>query len=165
VGVTHLRDLLVANKTVRDVMREPIYASMSTKAHALFRTMNTQRSHLAVLLNDVGDLHGIVTMEDIVEEIVGDIYDETDVGPTFVELPDGGIEIPGSFHIIDLDRLGFHIPQEVSRFANTASGALCHLLGWFPEAGDKVQLSGFEMVVLEASEMVATKVRVMRTAG
>ncbi len=165
VGVVHLRDLVNSQTLVRDVMREALCASVSTKAYALFSLMNTQRSHLAVLLSDVGELYGIVTMEDVVEEVVGDIYDETDAGPLFVERPDGSVEVPGSFHLVDLARIGFIVPKTAARFANTVSGALCYVLGRFPEEGDVVPLEGFEIVVIEASGKVATKVRLVRTTG
>ena len=165
VGVVHLRDLVNSHSVVRDVMREALCASVSTRAHTLFSLMNAQRSHLAVLLSDVGELYGLVTMEDVVEEVVGDIYDETDTEPLFAERPDGSVDIPGSFHLVDLSRKGFVVPKTAARFANTVSGALCHILGRFPEKGDVVPLEGFNIIVIEANGMVATKVRLVRTAG
>jgi putative hemolysin len=174
VGVVHVRDLLTTAlldgdgvQTVGDVMR-PVHALPQSKQMlAALSEMRAQRVHLAVVVDEYGGTAGIVTLEDLIEEIVGDIDDEFDT-PRLVASRDASGEdgqrdeslLDGLLHRDEVrDRTGFELPD--GDFG-TLGGYVQNSLGRIPTVGDKVPLHDAELVVTEMDGHRVATVRIER---
>ena len=140
-GFVHVRDMFElddeqrAKRKVRDIVR-PIRAVPETKpVNDLLREMQEEGAHMAVVVDEYGSTAGIVTMEDMVEEIVGEIHDEHEPERDFSAQPDGSYVVSGSFDIGRLqDLLDFHPPEGTE--STTVGGLVTEWLGHVPEAGE-----------------------------
>ena len=141
-GFVHARDMFEldqndrAGRRVIDIMR-PIRAVPETKpVNDLLREMQEEGAHMAVVVDEYGSTAGIVTMEDMVEEIVGEIHDEHEPDRDFRQDPDGSYVVSGSFDIGRLeDLLDFH-PQHDPE-STTVGGLITEWLGHVPGAGER----------------------------
>ena len=164
VGVVHVRDLLAA---VRNEPSEPIAARAepapvvpATKdLGALLRDLREQRRHLAVVVDEYGGTAGIVTLEDILEEIVGEIEDEYDLPDSTLErLDDGTLRVAGSLTIDDFNEAtGTDLPQDDAR---TLAGLVFNALGRRPQQGDQVAVGGVRLTVEETDSARITRLLV-----
>jgi putative hemolysin len=137
VGFVHLRQLLGSGDAEISTLalEAPIFPEAARVLTAM-RELQIRRAQMAVVVNEHGGVAGIVTMEDLVEELVGEIYDETDPDLTTVRHePDGTIVLPGTFPIHDLDDIGVELPD--GDYATVAGLVLEHL-GRIPSVGDHV---------------------------
>ncbi len=167
VGFVHVRDMFEldeserAKRKVRDIMR-PIRAVPETKpVNDLLREMQEEGAHMAVVIDEYGSTAGIVTMEDMVEEIVGEIHDEHEPERDFREEPDGSYVVSGSFDLGRLeDLLDFH-PQEDTE-STTVGGLVTEWLGHVPAAGEETERDGITIRVLAANHLRVDQVRVAR---
>jgi putative hemolysin len=161
VGVTHLRDLIGKTGRLGDLANPPLIFPETVKALVALREMQHSRQHLAVVISEHGAGEGIVTIEDLIEELVGEIYDESDRDVLSIErLPDGSIDIPGRFPIHDLRDIGVDLPE--GDYV-TVAGLVLDLLGRLPkEAGDKVEVGAWEATVLSIEDRAVTRVRLRR---
>jgi CBS domain containing-hemolysin-like protein len=166
-GFVHVRDMFElddedrAKRKVRDIVR-PIRAVPESKpVNDLLKEMQEEGAHMAVVVDEYGDTAGIVTMEDMVEEIVGEIHDEHEPDRDFHEEPDGSFVISGSF---DLDRLAdlldFHPPQDTE--STTVGGLITEWLGHVPAAGEETEREGISIKVLAANHLRVDQVRVAK---
>lgn len=160
IGFVHLRDLLdLGARPVRDVVSD-IHAFPETAdvLHAL-HTMQMRRSQLALVVDEHGATAGIITIEDLMEEIVGEIYDESDRDVVSVRrLPDGSLLLPGQFPLHDLPDVG--MPPVEGASYNTVAGLVLDRLGRIPDAlGDKITIEGWTIEVTEMDRLAITGVR------
>jgi CBS domain containing-hemolysin-like protein len=154
VGVVHAKAILVAfredpERLLKDVVRPPLFVPGTRKVEDVLADMKRQRTHLAVVLDEYGGTAGLVTMEDLIEEIVGDIEDEYDAADRPGTEPDGATRLDGGLPLADLyDRAGIEIEDENY---TTLGGYLFGRLGRLPRAGDqvKVQDRTFEITEME----------------
>jgi len=168
-GFVHVRDMFEldeeqrALKSVRDIVR-PIRAIPETKpVNDLMREMQEEGAHMAVVVDEYGSTAGIVTMEDMVEEIVGEIHDEHEPERDFRQDPDGSYVVSGSFDLGRLaDLLDFH-PDENTE-STTVGGLVTEWLGHVPEAGEETERDGIAIRVLAANNLRVDQVRVARAA-
>ncbi len=167
-GVVTAMDLLHrgdAAASVRELMRQPIYVPEAKRIDELLREMQKARVHLAVVVDEYGGATGIVTLEDVVEEIVGEIEDEHDRTPASVErLPDGSYWVAARTNIDELNEaLGFRLPK---RDYETIAGLVLSTLGRIPRTGEEFQVPGYTITVLEADtrRVVAVKIAATRPA-
>lgn len=151
VGVVHLRDLVDATGTVGELARPmPAIPETAGVLDAL-RRFQAERLQMVVVVDEHGGTEGIITLEDLLEEIVGEIYDEfdRDLDPTdprgVVRADDGSLRIPGSFPVHDLTDLGVEVPD--GEYA-TVAGLVLQRLGRIPEPGATVALPGWRLEVL-----------------
>ncbi|GAA3527739.1 hemolysin family protein [Nonomuraea rosea] len=167
VGFVHVRDLLDPELTGRV---EPIGAVVPIRAakfvpasKRLLTTLNEMRDegqHLAIVVDEYGGTAGIVTMEDLVEELIGDIRDEYDVEEDVVILPAGEIEIDGLTNLNDFaTETGIRLPDGPYE---TLAGFVMAMLGHVPAAGERVEVTDFELTVTELDGRRIAKVRVKR---
>jgi len=170
VGFVHVRDMFElsdeerAQRKVRDILR-PIRAVPETKpVNDLLRDMQEEGAHMAVVADEYGATAGIVTMEDMVEEIVGEIHDEHEPERDFSAQPDGSYIVSGSFDVSRLeDLVDFH-PQDDTE-STTVGGLVTEWLGRVPEAGEEAERDGIAIKVLAANQVRVDQVRVAKAAS
>ncbi|MCU1458861.1 MAG: hypothetical protein JWL73_2953 [Actinomycetia bacterium] len=148
VGLVYLKDLVRearendgSARPVRSVLRPAVFVPEGKRVSELLQEMRTERFHLAVVMDEYEGTAGIVTMEDLIEEIVGEITDEYDVEePTIEELPDGTLRAPGRTPIDDIaDRFGREFPDLEW---DTVGGLVFNTLGHVPKEGETVEFEG-----------------------
>jgi putative hemolysin len=168
VGVVHVRELVVTanddpGRRVGEIARPALVIPPTKDLGALLRELRERREQIAVLTDEYGRTLGIVTLEDILEEIVGEIEDEYDLpDSTITRLPDGSIRVAGSMTVDDLNEtIGTSLPQDR---AHTVAGLVLDLAGRRPEPGESVTVDG---VVLTVGEVEGARIRsvVIRTAA
>lgn len=169
-GFVHVRDMFEldehqrATGRVRDVMR-PIRAVPESKpVDDLLREMQEEGAHMAVVVDEYGSTAGIVTLEDMVEEIVGEIHDEHEPDRDFRQEPDGSYVVSGSF---DLGRLGDLLdfqPQHDPE-STTVGGLVTEWLGHVPAVGEETERDGILIRVLAANDRRVDQVRVAKAAA
>ncbi|MBL0318105.1 MAG: HlyC/CorC family transporter [Alphaproteobacteria bacterium] len=160
IGILHARDLLKALKTherpieelsVTDIASPPWFIPESTLLHDQLKAFRARRSHFAVVVDEYGSVQGIVTLEDILEEIVGNIDDEHDtVREDIVPLPDKGYRIAGHVTIRDLNRkLEWDLPDD---HAATISGLVLHEVGELPEEKQSFRFYGYRFEIVKRGD-------------
>ncbi len=152
VGVLYLKDLLAATwdneaalaRPVDELSRPPVYVPESLPVDDLLRRMQSDATHIAIVVDEFGGVAGLVTIEDALEEIVGEMQDEHDQAlPEPVELPDGGYRVPARMPLDELGELfGVEIDDED---VETAAGLLAKALGRVPIAGSCATAHGLEL--------------------
>jgi putative hemolysin len=146
VGVIHSKDILnfvgrPEDFSLREIARPPYFVPESKRIGTLLQSFRKKRIHLAVVVDEYGGVEGIVTLEDIVEEIVGEIQDEYDVEEVlFRELAPGRFLVDGSVSLKTVNRrFGLELSEE---HANTLAGFLLRIMGTIPEEGDSCRSDG-----------------------
>lgn len=169
-GVAHARDLLpilaggedADGKTAKDVARKPMFIPEFKTLEDLLREFQDTQIHLAMVVDEYGGVSGIVTIEDLLEEIVGEIRDEFDERETAVR-PVGGEEfiVDAGLPLDEFSRaMGV---KAVGNGFDTIGGLVFDRLGKIPVAGDKVEYGGLTIEVVSAADRRPTKLRVKRT--
>lgn len=164
VGVLNVKDLIIADKRdckfkVTDYMREPLYTFEFKKITELFNEMKKSRNHMAVVLDEYGGTVGIVTIEDVVEEIVGDIEDEYDKEREMIEvIKEDEYIVEGSARLDDIsDLIGVNMESEEF---DSVGGLVIGELGRIPEAQEEVTIGKIRFVVEEVEKNRIMKVRI-----
>ncbi len=177
VGVIHAKDLLRAvDKLLRgskgglnnltsfkimDVVMPPYFIPNSTSLDDQMREFLKRKSHFALVVDEYGSLQGLITLEDILEEIVGEIADEHDVEEQNVErTADGSVDVEGTMTIRDLNRAcDWDLPDEE---ANTVAGLVIHEAQTIPNLGQVFTFHGFRFEVLEKERNRLTRLRLRK---
>jgi putative hemolysin len=135
----------------------------SLNAVVALRELQDKRRQLALVVSEHGSVEGIITVEDLVEELVGEIYDEHDRDvQTVIHDPDGTMIVPGNFPVHDLIDLGLATSSDE---ATTVGGVLVEQLGRLPTVGDAVTIGDETFEVLEVRQHTATRLRIHRAAS
>ena len=142
------------------IMKEPVFAPATLSISNLLKQFRTAKTHLVILLDEFGGTEGIVTMEDVLEELVGEIYDEHDeVIEEVVEQEDGTLIVDGNMQLQELlDE--YELENEYE--ADTVGGWASEMLEKVPEVGDTFSLSGYQFTVTEMDGFRVTKIQVIR---
>jgi putative hemolysin len=160
VGVVHIRSLVDAAGRVGDFIRPAIVLPDSVGVLQALGRMQKERGQLALVVDEFGSIAGIVTLEDLLEEIVGEIYDEYDRDTNaVVHHEDGSMEMPGSFPAHDLDDLGVSI--DGGRHA-TIAGIVLEQFGEIPEVGQTSRIGPWLATVLEVTDRAILRVKLER---
>ncbi len=143
-----------------DLLLPLLFVPETQKLNYLLRSMQREQRHMAFVVDEYGAIQGIVTMEDVLEEIVGEIQDELDADETqLVARPDGSMLCRGQAETRKVfSKLGLH---QVETESTTVSGFLAEQLGDVPWAGAEVEFSGYRFVVTKANNRRAERVRIM----
>jgi putative hemolysin len=165
VGVVTAMDLLRRGGQVRDVAelkRQPTFVPDTKRIDDLLREMQKGRNQMAVVVDEYGSATGIVTLEDIVEEIVGEIEDEHDRTPASVErLPDGSYWVAARTHIDEVNEaLDWNLPKQDFE---TVAGLVLATLHRIPRTGEEFQIPGYTITVLEADVRRVAAVKIAPT--
>lgn len=156
VGVAYLRDLVKKERSegggavkVEEVMRPAVFVPESKPVDELLREMQTELGHIAIAVDEYGGTAGLVTLEDIVEEVVGEITDEYDrEAPPIETLNDGSVRITARLPVEDLEQIyGVELPHED---VETVGGLMASLLGRVPIPGATVEVDGLVLVAESA---------------
>ncbi len=171
VGTVHAKDILRAlrsdaAKPLEAILRPPLFVPGTREVEDVLADMKRQKVHLAIVLDEYGGTAGLVTMEDLLEEIVGQIYDEYD-------RPEGAAPmatvtapvIAGSTEVADVNR-NYGLQLDDADYT-TIGGVIFGKLGRLPKTGDRVELPGatFEVVEMEGRRVGKVRVRLARTDG
>ena len=149
VGLVYLKDLVTlaragkGGQPVRTAAREAVFVPEQKRVAELLREMQTKQFHMAIVVDEYGGTAGLVTLEDLLEEIVGEITDEYDVeAPSVERLPGNCLRVPGSTPIDDVsEELGMELPDTEW---DTVGGLVFNLLGHVPDEGEAVTFQGLE---------------------
>ena len=143
------------------IMKEPVFAPATLPISNLLKQFRTTKTHLIILLDEFGGTDGIVTMEDVLEELVGEIYDEHDeVSEDVVEQADGTIIVDGNVQLEELmEKLGLSENHDKAYDADTVGGWAGEMLEKVPEVGDSFTLDGYRFTVMEMDGFRVTRVQ------
>ena len=168
IGVVHEKDFYIArlkkSVTMEDLIAPTLYTTGSTQISQLLRTLREQHHHMAVVVDEYGGTEGIITLEDILEELVGEIWDEHDEATEdFRQQSDGSWLVSGSASVDDLyETLG--LPEDEDIDSNTVNGLVQEKTHHLPKVGDHFQLNDYEGVVTRTARRRVTEVRFTHTA-
>ena len=167
IGILYARDLLryVGEKPkafdIRSAIRQAFFVPESKLVRDLLQDFRLQKVHIAIVLDEYGGTAGLVTIEDLLEELVGDISDEHEgIEPAvFKRIDDSTAEVDARIHIDELNRLlGTRLPE--NQGYDTLGGFISTHLGRIPQAGTQFEYDGSLFVILEAEPQRVTRVRV-----
>ena len=168
IGVVHEKDFYIARlkkaTKIDDLVAPTLYTTGSTQISQLLRTLREQHHHMAVVVDEYGGTEGIITLEDILEELVGEIWDEHDeVTEDFRKQSDGSWLVSGSASVDDLFET-LDLPEDEDIDSNTVNGLVqektCHL----PKVGDHFSLGEYDGVVTRTARRRVTEVRLTPAA-
>jgi putative hemolysin len=145
------------------IVRPPFYVPEGKRVNELLKEMQRKRIHMAMVVDEYGGISGLATTEDLLEELVGEIEDEHDVGePRKVRrLPDGTLIVDALISIGDLaDLLEIHLAEDLPY--DTLAGLILDKLGRFPEKGEKLEWQGFLLTCEEVKQTSIVKVRIKK---
>jgi hypothetical protein len=170
IGYLNAKDLFrvvhdgsLTGRRVDSIVRAPPLVVTETQlVAAILREMRSKRLHMAIVTDEFGGMSGVVTLEDIIEEIVGEIRDEYDTEAQIEETPEGKMLADASVSISDL---AAHLKHDIPTDGDFESlgGLLIHKAGRVPEVGATVQIDGLQFIVREADETRVVKVEIVRS--
>ena len=158
-----LREMLTdPNVDVTTLLTPPVYVHMTRTVSSILKEFRRSKSHMAIVVDEFGGMMGLLTVEDIVEEIVGDIYDERDtVEPELICREDGIYEVDGGMNVYDLfDQLEISDHDFDSEYT-TVGGWATEMMDRFPVAGDTFDYKNITVTVAEAQSMRVEKLEVI----
>jgi putative hemolysin len=169
IGVAYAKDLVRAERVgkadqpVLESMREAVFVPESKEVSALLRDMREKKFHMAIVVDEYGGTAGLVTLEDLLEELVGDITDEFDVDEPGVErLDDGSVVVDAGYSVDDAGEL---LDADLPTGAwDTVGGLILDRLGRVPDPGDSVEVDGFRLTALNVRGRRIGRVRIDPTA-
>ena len=158
VGVLYLNRFLKAvaeegKADIRSLLMPPCYVYKTMKLPAVLNQLRRAKQHLAIVTDEYGGTLGVLSMEDVLEQIVGDIWDDNDeVEPEVVERKEGEYELDGAMMLFEMEEL-LGLPEEsIEAESNTVGGWTIECFGGFPQVGDSFEKDGLKVTVLEMSD-------------
>ncbi|MFW6238006.1 MAG: hemolysin family protein [Halanaerobiales bacterium] len=166
VGLVYVKDLLnllISEEEVKlDGFIKPIYFIPESKPiNQLLAEMQRRKEHMAIVLDEYGGTSGLITIEDLLEEIVGDIQDEYDLEPRMVEVVNEKELVVDAR--VDIDDINIILPYSLldGEAYETISGFILHYLGYLPEEGEEIELENMKIVIARANEHRMEKIKII----
>ncbi|MFP5212675.1 MAG: hemolysin family protein [Acidobacteriota bacterium] len=165
IGTLHAKDLLSYwgrdDLEVRDIARVPYFIPETKKISEVLKDLRDKKSHMAIVIDEYGGTAGILTLEDIIEEIVGEVMDEYDSEEKMItEHPDGSISVNARLNAEELeDYLEMDLPEGDYE---TVGGFVINLMGKVPETDEQVSFKDLEMVIESANDRKVERIRIRR---
>ena len=169
IGVLYMNHFLKAmidqeKVDIRSLLMEPCYVYKTMKLPAVLSSLREAQQHLAVVTDEYGGTLGVVSMEDVLEQLVGDIWDETDtVEEEIVEQPDGTYELDGDTPVADLLELMNWSEEDFDFESETVGGWCIEMLDGFPEAGQAFAWKDAMVKILETEERRVRRIRIRKS--
>ena len=158
IGVLYLNRFLKAvaeegRPDIRSLLMPPCYVYKTMKLPAVLNQLRRAKQHLAIVTDEYGGTLGVLSMEDVLEQIVGDIWDDNDeVEPEVVERKEGEYELDGAMMLFEMEEL-LGLPEEsIEAESSTVGGWTIECFGGFPQVGDSFEKDGLKVTVLEMSD-------------
>ncbi len=167
VGVLHDKDIMEAlvrgeDLHLEQIIRPPVFVPEGKKVNELLKEMQRTRNHMALVVDEYGGISGLVTTEDLLEELVGEIEDEHDAGEPakLIQQPDGSWLADGLASIFDLQEpLG--IKLEEAPLYETVAGLVLNELGHLPVQGERLEWNGFRLICEQVTRTAVLQVRII----
>ena len=161
-ALSQLIDAGQASVDWQSLVHDPVVVPETVALDSLLRTFRQTRRHMALVVDEYGDLQGIVTLEDVLEEVVGDIFDESDMpSEDLWQRPDGSVRAFGTAELHRVCRvLGIDKPADVE--VSTVGGLLSEALGHIPQPGDTLDWQGHRLTVMAATRRGVDLVRIVK---
>ena len=171
IGIVIARDVLQvpesesATRAVRELVRPALFVPEAKMGSSLLKEMQRKSQQMAIVIDEYGSMAGVVTAEDLVEEIVGEIGEEDrQPAPDVVRESSGSMILRGSLSVEKLEEL-FGVQwssRDLESRAATVAGLLNHVAGHVPESGEKIEYGGLQFEVLEANQRKVLRLRASR---
>ena len=165
IGLVYAKDLLrfwgqaLDQVPIEDVLRPPYLVPESKLVSDLLQEFRASRVHIAIIIDEYGGTSGLVTIEDLIEEIVGDIQDEYDLEDDWlIEEPNGTVTVDGRLNVEEFEER-FSIEIEREKF-DTVGGYVVEHLGRVPAAGERIKVGGIEMQVVIGDQRAIRQLRI-----
>lgn len=161
-----IKQLLSKNKKsikIEELLTEPIYVHKTKAISEVLREFKKTRTHIAIVVDEFGGTMGIITLEDILEELVGDIWDETDViEEEYTQKSENEFIVDGEMNIYDFFDLVEYEDKEFESEYTTVGGWCTDVLGKFPEVGDNFEFENLKVSIIEVDGMRVEKVKIIK---
>ena len=165
IGLVYAKDLLhywgqsLDTIPLEKVLRQPFLVPESKQVSVLLREFRETRVHIAIVIDEYGGTAGLITIEDLIEEIVGDIQDEYDLEEEWlIEDPDGTVVVNGRLNIEEFEEY-FDVEVEREKF-DTISGYVIEQFGQVPAMGEKVRVGQFDMLIEKGDQRSIQQIRI-----
>ena len=167
VGILHVRDVLMhlkdtdlQTRKLKEFVREPIYVSQEKRMSSLLKEMQAKNTHMAIVVDEFGGVEGLVTMEDLIEEIVGEIHDETDLQtPEYQKINEHAMLTNGDIEI-DIINDFFKTDIEYGENYSTLNGLLHEKLHDLPKKGDVVTIAPLKIMIEDVKKNRPNSIRI-----
>jgi len=167
IGILNIKDLFKEYTKngkekidIKKILRKPLFVPEKIKIDKLFEEMKNDNQQIAILLDEFSGVSGIVTMEDIVEEVVGNIRDEFDDEFGIKKIAEDEYLVEGTLPIQEINReIDLELDEENPDY-DTIAGLIITNLDQFPKVGDKVQIENIQLTVEEKNKLKITRVRI-----
>lgn len=169
-GILNVKDVFATVMDQRchlpiiEITSEPLFVPETKKIDDLLRELKSKKSHLAIVLDEYGAFVGIITIEDIIEELVGDILDEFDTDePELIRITEGVYSVDARMWVSDLNKeLGLSLPE--SETYETIAGLIIDQLGYIPRIGESCELQGgIRLIVIQMKGKRITRIKLLIT--
>lgn len=167
IGILHEKDFFIAyhnnNKTITKHLKKPVHVSEHIKIADLLQVLKSKKCHMAVVVDEFGGTMGIVTMEDIIEELIGDVFDEHDeISEDYKELPDGSYIVKCSTELDNFLERFETVVEDDEDMPQTVNGLIMKELGSFPHVGDSFEYQNLRIEIKKIGTKRIEEVRVTK---
>ena len=164
IGFVHIRDLckqiiLNTENNIKDIMREIIFVPDTMSVNALFKRFQEEQAQIAIVIDEYGGTSGLVTLEDILEELVGEIQDEFDINDIseIKKISDTVYSVDGK---VTIDRINKLLNINIETKVETIGGLFSLEYGSLPEAGEKITHDGYEFTIIKSNNKRVLRVKI-----
>lgn len=172
IGIIHIKSILdfseeeKTRSTIEEIVNPPLYVPESKKVSSLLRDFQANKQQMAIVVDEYGGTAGIITLEDILEEIVGEIEDEHEVeeDQEIIENPDGSLSVSGNVDVTEIEKI-LDVELDDKSYETVSGLALSHLKH-IPKPGEEfVTAGGIKVEIIDANERSIDKVKISKTGN